>query len=256
MAKASNTEIPEAKIRQVIWYLKTGKTKKFCCEHLSIPYSPKKLDTIIEEFHAKIEREAELKKVARVKVFSDKEKQQIAKQYLGGAAQSTLAADYFISPQRIKNILIEMNVPIRGKGKKSETKVDHIEQDLETKFAKGDKVFSKRHNCFATIYHVYDEDYIDYLENCKQRYVEIYSFKPDKKGMSGPFFEPQEGIHFEIYYDLVDGSEIKKSALEMQRRKVLRILEETGREYYSIWRDDDDGCFYTVMREELYPVKG
>ena len=47
---AVKKEIPESKIRQVIWMLKAGKTKKACCEHLGIAYNTKRLDTIITEF--------------------------------------------------------------------------------------------------------------------------------------------------------------------------------------------------------------
>ena len=256
MAKAPTVEIPEAKIRQVIWMLKSGKTKKACCEHLGISYNTKKLDTIIEDFHKRIEREAELKKAAKTKIFTQKEKEAIAKQYLAGEAQSTLATQYFISPPRIKNILMETNTPIRGRGKNSEAKVDHIIQDLETKFKAGDKVFFAKYNCFAIVDKAFDEDYIDYLESGRQRYVDIYPFKPNPKtGMAGRFHEPAEGVHYEIYWVLSDGEEMKISAMQQQRNRIIKTIEETGREYYSVWRSDDDSCFYYAHRDELYPVK-
>ena len=68
MAKA--TGISEAKIRQAIWMLKAKKTKQQVCEHLGIAYNTKSLDNIIQEFHNNIEREAELKKKARLKKFT------------------------------------------------------------------------------------------------------------------------------------------------------------------------------------------
>ena len=43
-AKVKSTEIPEAKIRQAIWMIKSKKTKKSVCEHLSIAYNTKRLD--------------------------------------------------------------------------------------------------------------------------------------------------------------------------------------------------------------------
>ena len=255
MAKAPKQEIPESKIRNAIWYLKTGKTKKFVCEFLGISYNTKKLDTIIEDFHKGIEREAALKKAAKTKIFTQKEKESIAKQYLAGEAQSTLAEQYFISPQRIKNILMEMNTPIRGRGKNSEAKVDHIEQDLETKFKAGDKVFLAKYNCFAIIHQVFDEDYVEYLESGRQKYIETYPFKPNKFGMSGRFSEPTEGVHYEIYWLLDNGDEMKMSAVQQQRTRIMKTIEETGREYYSVWRSDGDNCFYYANRDELYPVK-
>jgi hypothetical protein len=256
MAKAPTVEISEAKIRQVIWMLKTGKTKKACCEHLGIAYNTKKLDTLVEDFHKRIEREAELKKAAKTKIFTQKEKEAIAKQYLAGEAQSSLAEQYFISPQRIKNILMETNTPIRGRGKNSEAKVDHIVQDLETKFTVGDKVFFAKYNCFAIVDNVFDEEYIELLENGRQRYVETWPFKPNPKtGMSGRFHEPAEGVHYEIYWTLANGDEMKLSAVKQQRARIMKTIEETGREYYSVWRADTDNCFYYAFRDELYPVK-
>ena len=54
---AKSPTIPEAKIRQAIWMLKKGKTKKAVCDHVGMAYSPKRLDTLIEDFHNRIERE-------------------------------------------------------------------------------------------------------------------------------------------------------------------------------------------------------
>jgi len=256
MAKAPTQEITEAKIRNAIWYLKTGKTKKFVTEFLGISYNTKKLDSIIEDFHNKIAREATLKKAAKTKIFSQLEKEAIAKEYSAGAAQSTLAAEYFISPQRIKNILIEMNTPIRGKGKNSEAKVDHIVQDLEIKFKVGDKIFFSKYNCLGVINRVFDEDYLDYLESGRQKYVETYAFKPSAKtGLAGKYAEPTEGIHYEIYYVFSDGFEMKKTAVIRQRNCIIKNLEETGRETYEIWRTDEFACMYPAHRNDLYPVK-
>ena len=70
--------ISEAKIRQAIWMLKKGKTKKAVCKHIGISYSPKRLDTIIEDFHKRLERDKELKAKARFKKFSESEKKNMA----------------------------------------------------------------------------------------------------------------------------------------------------------------------------------
>ena len=76
-------EITEAKIRQAIWMLKANKTKKSICEHLGIAYNTKRLDNIIKEFHEKLEREADLKKKARNKIFTKVEKQVLQTPILG-----------------------------------------------------------------------------------------------------------------------------------------------------------------------------
>jgi hypothetical protein len=73
--------------------------------------------------------------------------------------------------------------------------------------------------------------------------------------MSGRFSEPAEGIHYEIYWLLDNGDEMKISAMRQLRMRIMKTIEETGREYYSVWRADDDSCFYYAQRDELYPVK-
>lgn len=253
--KAASEEISEAKIRQVKWMLKAGKTKKACCEHLGITYNTKKLDKLIQDFDNREIREAELKKAAKNKVFTAKEKENIAKAYLAGETQSALAKQYYISAQRIKKILIETNTPIRARGKKAAATVDHIVQDLEVRFSKGDKVFIAKDNCFGIVDSVYDEDYLEWLESGRQRAIEIYPFKPNKYGMAGKYSEPAEGVHYEVYWELDNGQLMKMHSMVSLRNMVIRNLEETGREYYRVWRDDDHKCFMHIKRDELYPVK-
>jgi len=250
-------EITEAKIRQAIWMLKANKTKKSVCEHLGIAYNTKRLDNIIKEFHEKLEREAELKKKARNKIFTKTEKQGIADAYLGGETQSSLAKQFHISPQRIKKILMDMNVPIRARGKGKAAQVDHVVQDLEVKFTKGDKVFLASENCFAVVREVYDEEWLELHENGFQKYIETYPFKPGRNGMAGKYSEPARGIHYEIYW-MLDGEVLptrKLDAFLHQREKISKVIEETGRESYLIYKTDDYGGYKTVTRDRLFPVK-
>jgi hypothetical protein len=256
MAKKPVVEIPEAKIRQVIWMQKQKKTKKDCCEHLGIAYNTKRLEKIIEDFRAGEDRVKRLKAAAKTKILTKSEKENIAKEYLNGATQSGIAADYFISPQRIKKILIETGTPIRGRGKNSAPTVDHIVQDLEVKFTKKERVFIAKHNCFGTVMEVYDEDYLEYLETGRQRYVDIREFKPNPKtGMAGKFYEPEQGVHFEIYWSFSGGEELKMRSMLEQRSRINKVLEDTGREHYLVWREDDYKGFMYLCRDDLYPVK-
>jgi|TARA_R110001592_G_scaffold177592_11_gene417922 hypothetical protein len=251
-------DIPEAKIRQAIWMLKVNKTKKAVCEHLGIAYNTKRLNAIIDSFHEKLEREANLKKAARIKVFSKIEKQGIADSYLAGETQSAIAKQFYISPARVKKILIECNVPIRARGKGKAANVEHVIQDLEVKFKKGDKVFYAEKNCFMTVKEVYDEDWLELHENGFQKYVEIYAFKPDPRtGMAGKHFEPALGIHYEIYW-MLEGEVLptrKLNAFLAQRDKISRTIEETGRESYSTYQLGDYGGYATLNRDALFPVK-
>ena len=250
-------EITEAKIRQAIWMLKAKKTKKAVCEHLGIAYNTKRLDAIIQEFHDKLEREEQLKKKARSKIFSKAEKQAIADSYLNGETQSAIAKQYYISPQRVKNILMEMNVPIRARGKGKAAKVDHVVQDLEVRFVEGDKVFYAPENCFAVVREVYDEEWLEKHENGFQKYYEIYPFKPGRNGMAGRYSEPAQGIHYEIYW-MLEGEVLptrKLNSFLNQRRKISECIEDTGRESYLIYKQDDYGGYKTVTRDKLFPVK-
>jgi len=250
-------EISEAKIRQAIWMIKAKKTKKSICEHLGIAYNTKRLDQIIKDFHDKQDREAELKKKARSKIFSKAEKQAIADDYLNGSTQSAIAKQYYISPQRVKNILMEMNVPIRARGKNKAANVEHVVQDLEVKFKEGDKVFLAEQNSFAQVREVYDEDWLERHENGFQKYIEIYPFKPGRNGKAGHYSEPAQGVHYEIYW-MLEGEVLptrKLDAFLHQREKVSRVIEETGRESYLVYKTDDYGGYKTVTRDKLFPVK-
>ena len=251
-------DIPEAKIRQAIWMLKVNKTKKTVCEHLGIAYNTKRLDTIIQNFHDRLAKEAALKKAARTKVFTNAEKQSIADSYLSGDAQSAIAKLHHISPARVKKILIEMNIPIRARGKNKAANVEHVIQDLEVKFKKGDKVFYAEKNCFMQIREVFDEDWLDSHENGFQKYIDIYPFKPNPKtGMAGIYHEPVQGVHYEIYW-MLDGETLptrKLDAFLHQRNKVSKIIEETGRESYLAYQLGDTGGYATLKRDVLFPVK-
>lgn len=248
--KLDTTEIPEAKIRQAIWMLKTNKTKKSVCEHLGIAYNTKRLDKIIEDFKSKELKEKELKEKAKTTVLTEGAKKDIVSSYLNGEAQSAIAARYYISPQRVKNVLLEKNVPIRARGKNAPAKTEHIVQDLDIKFTVNDKVFFGVENSFATILKVYDEEYADTLRNGRQRWVELL---PWKEG--GRYSSPALDIHYQIYWELEDGSNWKLESLKNHLKRVEHLIAETGRETYAVWIENDHSFRKLfVPRAELFPV--
>src|SRR6056300_1462450 len=165
----------------------------------------------------------------------------MADSYLNGESQSAIAKQFYISPQRVKNSLMEMNVPIRARGKGKAAKVYHVVQDLEVRFNAGDKVFLAGENAFAEVREVYDEEWLEKHENGFQKYIETYPFKADRRGMHGKYLEPTEGIHYEIYW-MLEGEVLptrKLRAFLNLRRKVTECIEETGRESYLIYKKDD-----------------
>lgn len=248
---AVKKEIPEAKIRQVMWMLKVGKTKKECCSHLGIAYNTKRLDSIIEEFKAGLEREEQLKKEARSKPIDDSTKAFIITSYQEGMAVSAIAEKLYLTPQKVKQVLIDGNVPIRGRSKKSGANVDHVVQDLDRKFSLGEKVFVPSTNDFAVVKKVYDETYLEMFENAHLKSIELHSWtnlKPDQ--------EPVEGIHFESYYVLDNGEMWKRGAVQYHINRINKVIEDTGRESYLVWHVGDSQYFAEYFRRDLYPVIG
>jgi hypothetical protein len=256
--KAAKTdEIQESDIRIVKWMLKKGKTKKACCEQLGIAYNTKRLDKILEDFDAKLAREEELKTKAKNKVFTRDEMKTIAQAYLDGETQSGLAKQFFVSPQKIKKMLIEMNVPIRARGKKKAANVEHVVQDLDVKFAKGQKVFVPSLNTFGFVEEVFDEDWIDiHREPINKRYVELHGMEQAQK-KHGPEFEGREDVHWNIYWQYENEPEWKQFAIKERIKDVESVIEETGREFYRLWVGDNEnqGHFMYANRDKLFPVE-
>lgn len=252
MAKATTPkdEISETKIRQVIWMIKAGKTKKACCEHLGIAYNTTRLAKIIEDFKARETREKELKEKAKTMELTPAIRKDIASSYINGEAQTAIAARYYISPQRVKSVLMEMNVPIRARAKNAAAKTEHIVQDLDVKFKVNDRAFYGAENAFAIITQVYDEEYADYLRQGKQRWIELL---PWKEGGKHP--DPLLDVHYQVYWELEDGSQWKLESLKAHLKRVEDLIAETGRETYQVWIDTEHAFKKLfVPRSELFPV--
>jgi hypothetical protein len=248
--KSESVELSEAKIRNSIWYLKSGKTKKFVCEYLGIPYNTKKLDKLIEDFKAKQEKEKELKDKAKKTPLTDQAKKDIIHSYLGGEAQTNIATRYYISAQRVKSVLLENNVPIRARAKNAPAKTEHITQDLDIKFKKGDRVFYGPENAFAYIVKVFDEDYSESLRKGRQRWVELHPWTEKSKHK-----EPVKDIHYQIYWELEDGSSWKIEALKNHVSRVEAYIAETGRETYEVFIDSEHSfAKMFVPRCDLFPI--
>lgn len=261
MAKASvkTDEIPEAKIRQVIWMLKDkpGKkaaTKKECCEHLGIAYNTKRLDKIVTEFQEREARELELKEKAKNKVFTEDEKATIAEEYINGAAVSKIAKLFHVTDYRIKKILKEKQVPIRGRGKNKPAKVEHIVQDFDRKLTKNSKVMHVPTSSPCVIIKVYDEDYAEYLSNPEgERFVRLREPSYDPKT---DIWDDREGVHYEVYWQYSDGSEIKRLAAQYLINSIYQHLGDNGREAYLLAKTEkDEFRFVSANRESILPVE-
>lgn len=255
--KKQDIEILEAKIRVVIWMLKKGKTKKACCEHLGIPYNTKKLDTIIEDFKKAEEKAIRLKEKMKKTPLSKEMISNIISEYQEGDAQSKIAERYYISAARVKKVLLENNVPIRSRSKKQPAKVDHITQDLNVQFKKGDKVFIPKYNTFGVIKEVYNEEYIEHMSDGFPKAIDLGSMSS-----AGVDKELVEGIHYESYWifnnDVDKNISWKTKALQHHLAGIENSLAEYGSETYKLWIEENNngvgGFFSTMRRESLYPI--
>ena len=249
------TEISETKIRQAIWMLKANKTKKAICEHLGIAYNTKRLDILIQDFKDREIRLKELRKKARSKPLIEKEKEIIIESYQEGESQSAIAKRLYLTSQRVKAVLIEKGVPIRSRKKTGQANVEHVVQDLDIKFTKGDRVFIPSINSFAKVKEVWDEEWIDiHRQPRRRRYVELRALI-DARKKRGQEYEGKEDVHWNIYWQYDDGSEWKEMAIKNKIEQVETIIEETGREYYSVYVEGDYGHFRTEVRNNIYPVR-
>ena len=120
---------------------------------------------------------------------------------------------------------------------------------------KEDRVFIPKINAFGKVKEVFDEDWIDYhRQPNRRRYVELHGLQEAKKKY-GETFEGREDVHWNIYWQYDNGTEWKESAIKYRIGQVESMIEETGREYYSIFVDGDYGHFRNEKRENLFPVK-
>lgn len=242
-------EIKDSDIRICIWQLKVGKTKKAACQTLGITYNTKRLVKIIQDFKDKEAKTEELKKKARNKTLSDSAKKEIAKDYQSGESVSGISERLYLTSPRIKKVLLELGVPIRGRGKKTPAKTEHVKQDLEVKFVINERVFVSNKNCFGIIKQVYDENYIEEMSDGYTKIVYLLTKKNSNE-------ELKEGIHYEIYWitHKDEGTYWKVKAFQQHIKKIENNLVDTGRENYEVWLDNDYGGFYEIHRNNLFPL--
>ena len=172
--------IKEEDIRIAKWMLKTGKTKKAICEYLKIAYNTTKLDKLIKDFDEKVTKDQELKLLNKNREFSEEEKRLIANDYSAGMAPSKLSDNWHISVYRIKKILVEMQIPIRGRSRK-DTKVDHIKIDPNIIYNIGDRVLIVSEGRKGKISKIYGMRESDAIEDGELRLVPDGGTDYDKK---------------------------------------------------------------------------
>ena len=126
-------------------------TKKDACEILGMAYNTTRLGTIIQQFKDKRERDAQRRAEKRGKPATQDEIQYIISEYLNNETVDAISKSTYRSPQFIKAVLDNNNVPIRVPGH-SYFKPQLIpEGAVRDRFKVGEVVYSARYDTLAEI---------------------------------------------------------------------------------------------------------
>jgi hypothetical protein len=237
--------IDEADLRVALWMSNSGKTKKSICEYLKIKYNTTRLTKILTQFQEALANQEVQKKAAKKKIFTDEEKDIIARRYLEVNSMAKVAEEYYVSSARIKAILIEKQVPIKGR---KSILVDHIHQDLDTAFSVGSSAFSKIHKSKCLIERKYDESYVEYLKNGSIKTVDNPYVKDD---------DSRDGVNYYVYWILDDGTNMGLlSSVEALIKSIENTLIKEGQEFYrvKIQNSEGDDYFGFCKRGDLYKI--
>ena len=237
--------IDEADLRVATWMSNSGKTKKSICEYLKIKYNTTRLTKILTQFQEALANQEIQKKAAKKKIFTDEEKDVIARRYLEVNSMAKVAEEYYVSSARIKAILVEKQVPIKGR---TAILVDHIHQDLDAAFSIGNTVFSKIHKSKCLIERKYDEAYVEYLKNGSIKTVDNPYVEDD---------DSRDGVNYYVYWILDDGTNMGLlSSVEALIKSIENTLIKEGQEFYriKIQNSEGDDYFGFCKREDLYKI--
>lgn len=156
MATRANKEnellIPANYDRVIAGFEATPKmTKKDACAILGIAYNTTRLDTLIEKYLEKKDRDSARRAALRGKPATSEEITYVIQEYLEGATVDAISKSTFRGPTFIKAILEKYSVPIR------QTSQDYFKPELipegamREKFAIGEIVYSARYDSIARI---------------------------------------------------------------------------------------------------------
>lgn len=126
-------------------------TKKDACQILGMSYNTKRLDQIIDEYHARVELERKRRAERRGKAATHEEVTYAIGEYIGGETIDAISKALYRSPAFVKGILEKHSVPIRA------TSHDYFRPQLipdgavRERFATGEVVYSARYDSTARI---------------------------------------------------------------------------------------------------------
>lgn len=146
-------KLTPANIEKVIALLGQDKpiTKKEACNILNIAYNTTRLNTIIEQYKEKVERDAAKRAEKRGTPVSQNEIAHIIQSYLEGDTVDSICSSIYRGPTLVKHILEKYDCPIRSRSP------DYFHPELipdmcvRESFKVGDVVYSARYDSIAKI---------------------------------------------------------------------------------------------------------
>lgn len=126
-------------------------TKKDACQILGIAYNTTRLDSLIQKYKEKKERDASRRAALRGKPATQDEISYVIQEYLEGATVDAISKSIYRGPTFIKAILEKYDVPVR------QNSHDYFRPELipdgatRTRFAVGEIVYSARYDSTARI---------------------------------------------------------------------------------------------------------
>lgn len=134
-------------------------TKKEACARLNITYNTTRLGKILDQYQARIEADARIRKSLRGTPLSQGEKRFILEQYVTGESVTEVSKSTHRSRDVINRFLTEQHIPkIGGKSDYFKNVPLIPEEAIREHYEKEDLVFAARYNCLALIVSLFKVD--------------------------------------------------------------------------------------------------
>ena len=152
-AKNDSERLDEAHFERVIAGLAADKpiTKKDACAILGIACNTTRLNSLLEKYTEKKNRDTERRKALRGKPATQEEITYVIQEYLEGATVDAISKATYRGPAFINGILERYDVPIRANSQ------DYFRPELipdgatRTRFSVGEVVYSARYDSIARV---------------------------------------------------------------------------------------------------------
>lgn len=151
--KRDYEKLDDSTIARVVSLLEQEKpiTKKVACEILNISYNTSRLNSIIEEYKAKVEHTKKRLKMNRGKPYTDLELKEVIIGYLSGESITSIAKSLFRSVNSVKLKINELHLPERNANSTYHNPELMPDEMISDSFEPGELVWANRYNSVAEI---------------------------------------------------------------------------------------------------------